>query len=123
MPIRLGVSIIDDDHAALGRLFGSVAATPDAELAGLFERIAAELAAHFTREEQAMTEARAPILLMHIELRQQLMIEIARMRRAIADDGPEVGRQLLGTLLPLLIAQHIATADAVSASFLRRQRD
>lgn len=119
MLAKLGVLLMDEDHAALERMFGDVDTTPDADLPQLFEAVAAELAAHFAREEKAMTQARVPILLAHIELHQQILIEVARMRRAIAAESPEAARQLLGAFLPALIEQHVATADTATAHFLR----
>ncbi len=69
-----------------------------------------------------MTEARVPVLLPHLELHAQLLREVDRMRRDIASRDAEGARQLIGTLLPQLVANHVATADAVSASFLKRLR-
>lgn len=108
-----GASPWDEDFAALDRLFALVDATPDAGLASLFGAIAAELAARFARQEKAMTEARAPFLLAHIELQQHLMNEIDRMRTEIAGAEPQAVRQLVGTLSPLLVRQYAATAQAL----------
>ena len=66
-----------------------------------------------------MTEARVPILLCHLELHAQLLREVERMRDEIASRGAEGARELLGAMLPQLVANHVATADTVSASFLR----
>jgi len=115
----LGVPLMDRDHAALERMFADVVNTSDDGLPDLFDKIARELSEHFAREEAAMTEARVPVLLPHLELHAQLLREVDRMRRDIASRDAEGARQLIGTLLPQLIANHVATADAVSASFLR----
>jgi hemerythrin len=113
---------MNEDRAALERLFGRVEETPDAGLAQLFEAIAAELSAHFAREEKAMTEARAPVLLAHIELHQQASKEIERMRAEIGSAGAEAARQLIGALLPLMAPQQLATADAMMPNDSRRRR-
>ena len=115
----LGVPLMDRDHAAIERMFAEVEATPDEGLPGLFETIARELSAHFSREEAAMTEAKVPILLCHLELHAQLLREVEKMRQEIASRGAAGARQLLGSMLPQLIANHVATADTASASFLR----
>jgi hemerythrin len=115
----LGVPLMDRDHAAIERLFGDVATTPDESLPDLFEAIARELAEHFAREEAVMTEARVPILLCHLELHAQLLREVERMRDEIASRGGAGAREILGAMLPQLVANHVATADTVSASFLR----
>ena len=115
----LGVPLMDRDHAAIERMFAEVETTPDEGLPGLFEAIARELAEHFAREEAAMTEAQVPILLSHLELHAQLLREVERMREEIASHGAEGARQLLGAMLPQLVANHVATADTASASFLR----
>ena len=115
----LGVPLMDRDHAAIERMFAAVADTPDESLPELFEAIAHEIVDHFAREEAAMTEARVPILLCHLELHAQLLREVERMRDEIASRGAEGARELLGAMLPQLVANHVATADTVSASFLR----
>ena len=115
----LAVPLMDRDHAALELMFAEVANTPDEGLLDLFDAIARELSEHFAREEAAMTEARVPVLLPHLELHAQLLREIDRMRGEIASRDVEDARQLVGTMLPQLVAHHVATADAVSASFLR----
>ncbi len=43
----LGVPLMDRDHAALERIFGDVANTPDEGLLDLFNTIARELSEHF----------------------------------------------------------------------------
>ncbi len=115
----LGVPLMDRDHAAIERLFVDVATTPDESLPDLFGAIARELAEHFTREEAVMTEARVSILLCHLEHHTQLLREVERMRDEIASRGAEGARELLGSMLPQLVAYHVATADNASASFLR----
>lgn len=118
---RLGVSLMDDDHAALERLIGSAEDSPEAELAPLFEAIAAELAAHFSREEKAMMEARAPILFAHMGLHRQLLQEVERMPAELCGLNAEAARHLIGATLALMIEQHVGSADAVTAMFLRRR--
>ncbi len=119
MALVLGVPFMDRDHAAIERMFAKVATTPDEGLPSLFEAVARELVEHFAREEAAMTEARVPVLLRHLELHAQLLREVEKMRDEIASRGVEGVRQLLGAMLPQLVANHIATADTVSAPFLR----
>jgi hemerythrin-like metal-binding protein len=116
----LGVPLMDRDHAALDGLFARVAQTPDAGLLYCFDSIALALGEHFAREEAAMTEARVPILLCHLELHAQLLREVEKMREALATCDAGAARALIGTILPDLVANHIATADTVSALFLRR---
>ena len=115
----LDVPLMDRDHAAIERMFAAVAETPDEGLPELFDAIAHEIADHFAREEAAMTEARVPILLCHLELHAQLMREVERMRDEIASRNADGARELMGDILPRLIASHVATADTVSATFLR----
>ena len=49
----------------------------------------------------------------------QILRELDVMRAEIAARGPASARDLVGAVLPQMIANHIATADTVSASFLR----
>ena len=114
----LGVPLMDRDHAALERMFEDAARTADEGLPEFFEAIARELADHFAREEAAMTEARVPGLLPHLELHAQLLREVEKMREAIAS-GDAAAREILEAILPQLIEHHVATADTVSASSFR----
>ena len=66
-----------------------------------------------------MTEARVPILHCHLDLHAQILREVDVMRAEIVASGPASARDLVGAVLPQMIANHIATADTVSASFLR----
>jgi len=56
---RLGVPLMDRDHAAIDLLFDAAATTADSELPALLDMIAEELHDHFAREEAAMIEARS----------------------------------------------------------------
>jgi len=115
----LGVSLMDRDHAELERKFADVSTTPDEGLPELFEAIACALADHFAREEAAMTEARVPVLAAHLDLHAQLLREVEKMRDVVASGNADAAREIMGAILPRLIEHHVATADAVSASFLR----
>ena len=70
------------------------ARTPDEGLLELFNAIARELSEHFAREEVAMTEARVPVLLPHLELHAQLLREVDKMRGVIASRDADGARQL-----------------------------
>ena len=111
---RLGVPLMDRDHAAIDLLFDAAATTANLELPALLDMIAEELHDHFAREEAAMTEARVPFLLHHFELHTQLLREIENMRREAARSA----RRLIGVLLLRFVADHVATADAAAARFL-----
>ncbi len=115
----LDVPLMDGDHAAIEAMIVGFAEKPDAELRDGFEAIAEAIRAHFAREEDAMTEARVPILHCHLELHAQFLREVEAMRAEIAARGPAVARDLVGAVLPHMLANHIGTADTVSARFLR----
>ena len=66
-----------------------------------------------------MTEARVPILLCHLELHTQLLREVEKMWEAIGSLDTDTARQIVRVILPGLVANHVATADTASASFLR----
>ena len=115
---RLGVPLMDRDHAAIDLLFDAAATTADSELPALLDMIAEELHDHFAREEAMMTEARVPFLFHHFELHTQLLREIENMRREVATSNASSARQLIGVLLFRFVADHVATADAAAARFL-----
>ena len=89
------------------------------ELLDYFDAIAQEIRDHFAREEKAMTEARVPVL--HLSPRAACPDpgEVATLRREIVFRGAASARDFIDAVLPGLIASHIATADTVSARFLR----
>ncbi len=115
----LGVPLMDRDHAAIERMLAESKEKPDLELLTFFDAIAQEVRDHFGREEKAMTEARVPVLLCHLELHAQILGEVATLRREIVSRGAASARDLIDAVLPSLIANHVATADTVSARFLR----
>ena len=115
----LGVPLMDRDHAAIEHMFAQAKEKPDSELLDYFDAIAEEIRDHFAREEKAMTEARVPVLLCHLELHAQILGEVATLRREIVFRGAASARDFIDVVLPELIASHVATADTVSARFLR----
>ena len=90
----LDVPLMDGDHASIETMIAGFADKPDAELRNGFEAIAEEIRAHFAREEDAMTEARVPILHCHLELHAQFLREVEVMRAEIA------AQTRLGAALP-----------------------
>ena len=92
----LGVPLMDRDHAAIERMFDAIAVTPNEGLPELFEAVAREIVDHFAREEAAMTEARVPALLSHLELHAQLIREVEKMRNEITSRNAEGARELMG---------------------------
>ncbi len=119
MTIVLGVPLMDRDHAEIERMFVEAREAPDAEVLARFDALSELIADHFAREEKAMTEARVPILLCHLELHAQLLREVEMIRAEIVARGPAAARDLVDTVLPERVANHVATADTVSARFLR----
>jgi hemerythrin-like metal-binding protein len=119
MTTVLGVPLMDRDHAAIERMFDEARQTPDANVLAHFDALSEVIADHFAREERAMTEARVPVLLCHLELHAQLLREVELIRAEIVARGAAAARNLVDSVLPELVANHVATADTVSARFLR----
>ena len=115
----LDVPLMDRDHVTLESMIVGFREKPDADLLDGFDAIAREIREHFAREESAMTEARVPVLHCHLEQHAQILREVDVMRSEIAARGPASARDLVGAVLPQIIANHIATADTASATFLR----
>ena len=116
----LGVPLMDGDHATLERMLVEAGEKPDSDLLSAFDAIAREIRDHFAREERAMTEARVPVLMCHLELHARILRDVEMMRAEIVAHGPARARDLIEAVLPQLIADHVASADAVSATFLRK---
>jgi hemerythrin-like metal-binding protein len=119
MPAFLGVPVMDRDHDVIVCMFGEFANAPDGELRDRADAIASEIRDHFAREENAMAEAMVPILHCHLELHVELLRELEIMREEIARGDAATARRLFGRVLPHLIENHVETADAASARFLR----
>ena len=119
MPAFLGVPVMDRDHEVIVRMFGAFAEAPDEELVDRANAIADEIRDHFRREEAVMTEAMIPILHCHLELHAHLLQEVETMRKEAGCGDAAIVRRLFGGDLPELIENHVATADAASARFLR----
>ena len=119
---RLGVPLMDREHAAIERLFADVESLPDEALPDLFDKAARELRGHCAREEAMMAKARAPRLLLHMDLHARLLAEVEQMRKDIETAPPATVRELVGTVLPLMISNHVATEDLATARFLAHQR-
>lgn len=119
--VALGVTLMDDDHAALEVMLGRVATAADGDLPALLGELEAETRAHFAREEEMMRACKLPILHCHIAQHEMLLAEF-RHGHAARDAG-DLGalRHFLGETLATLVAAHIESVDMVSASFLRRE--
>lgn len=115
----LGVPLMDEDHARLEALFAAAANLEDAGLPSALEEIRAELAAHFAREEKLMQTHQVPVLPCHIELHQALLDQAAA-GTGFVERADMVGLRVhLAGALAHLVEQHVATADTVSAAFIK----
>jgi len=113
--IELGVELMDHDHLRIERMLESAAQAPDAELPRLHQAIAAELAAHFAREETLMRERRVPGLFCHISQHSVVLAELKRHGEAV--DGAAL-RRSLAVAVPQLILSHIATMDRMAVAYI-----
>lgn len=115
----LGVPLMDEDHARLEALFDAAATLDDARLPTAFTEIRVELAAHLAREEKLMQAHDVPVLPCHIELHQALQAQTDAGQRFV-DSGDMAGLRIhLTSAVPHLVAQHVASADTVSAGFIK----
>ncbi len=115
----LGVQEMDDDHARLEALLGTVHTTADGDLARLLDAVAEETRTHFAHEEALMKAAQFPVLFCHMAQHKMILdgIEAAR-NSASAGDTARLRRYLAETL-PELIESHIGSVDRVTAGFLK----
>ena len=118
--LPLGVPVMDEDHAILETLFATAPTTENGGLSDLFETIAAEIRDHFDREETVMERAQVPILHCHKLQHAALLAEVATMRQRLAEAEPGMKRHLIGFVLARLVADHIASIDQISSTFLLR---
>ncbi len=114
---RLGVAIMDRDHAEIENL---LTAAPGAQNIGeRFDRIEAAIAKHFAREEALMREANIPILERHLDLHADILDQLHVARSDRTRGRSEAVAAFLAGPLPHMIADHVATADTISAAMLR----
>lgn len=115
----LHVPLMDEDHAVLDAFLDNATQAQDADLPKLFDDIRREVALHFAREEQLMRKHDVPVYDCHVELHAALLEQVDLGRRFV-EAGDMAGLRIhLSSALPHLISQHIATADSVSAGFIR----
>lgn len=119
--VALGVTLMDDDHAALETMLHRVTTTEDRDLPNLLDELEAETRAHFAREEELMRASKLPILHCHIAQHEMLLAEFRHGHAALGAGDLGALRHFLGETLAALVAAHIDSVDMVSASFLRRE--
>ena len=102
-------------------MFEAASQARDEDLPELRREIAVELAAHFAREEQFMSEQKFPGLHCHVAQHNALKAELARDE----DDTSEsaILRRRLTVVLPQLVLSHVATMDRMIAAFLNGELD
>lgn len=116
---KLGVPLMDDDHALLDELMSGASGAADAELPRLLAEIEAETRAHFGREESLMREAGVPILHCHEQQHALFLAEFRRGHEAVASGNLAALREFLADFLPGLFLDHVGSVDTMTASFLR----
>lgn len=112
------VPVMDRDHAMLEQMFSTLRETEDASLLPLFDAIAQEIRDHFTREEVMMEQAQVPILQCHKGQHAALLREVEAMRAYLATSEARMQRHQIGFVLAHLVANHVASVDQVTSTFL-----
>lgn len=116
--VQLGVPAIDREHLAIAALLERTAASSDAELPPLLNRIAEAVAEHFVHEERLMERERVPVLECHRAQHAMIRNEIKRMQQAASVAKPSELRLLMTIVLPQMIDAHVASIDRVSVEFM-----
>jgi hemerythrin-like metal-binding protein len=115
--LPLGVAVMDEDHYTLEQMFARTPLIGNVDLSAHLDAIIAALRAHFTREEAAMEAEAVPILSCHRGQHAALLQEADRLREAFAFADAPMRRQVIGFGLARLVADHIASVDAISSNF------
>lgn len=118
---RLGIAALDDQHAQLLGLFVDLqacvgAGARPADLALLFELVAAELAEHCATEERLMLESAFPGLPAHRDDHDAIQSTLAALVRRNARGAPP-SALLLGSLVDWFRG-HISGSDRAYVPFL-----
>lgn len=118
--LPLGVAVMDEDHAQLESLLGSVAGVPDPALPDLLSRCEAETRAHFEHEEALMRDRGVPILHCHMQQHALFLAEFQAGHDAVATGDSVALRRFLAQTLPRLLLEHVDSVDRVTAAFLQQ---
>jgi hemerythrin-like metal-binding protein len=121
--LPLGVAVMDEDHYALEQMFAATAQVADADLPSHLQAILEAIRAHFTREEAAMEAIQVPILHCHRGQHTALLAEAERLREACRQADARMRRHVIGFRLARLVADHIASVDAISSQFFNDRSD
>ncbi len=113
--VALGIELMDQDHLRIEELIDDAATVPDGSLAALYARMAAELRAHFLREEDLMREREVPGLHCHVAQHRFLLDQI---EQAAALPASELRPRLQSVIRPL-ISSHVTTMDRIAAGFIK----
>ena len=114
----LGVSLMDDDHAAIEAMLAKVAEVPDSELEAMLTGIAAEVTDHFAREEELMRARGVPVLFCHMAQHQRIL-DLMKAAQGFAAKGDTSRlRAFLTDFLPAEIEGHINSVDRLSARYI-----
>jgi hemerythrin-like metal-binding protein len=113
--VRLGIELMDDDHGRIDELIDRAASSPDAEVADIYARVADELRAHFSREEELMREREVPGLDCHVAQHRFLLEQVGQH----AALPPSDLRRHLHAVIGQLISSHIVTLDRLAAGYMR----
>lgn len=114
----LGVKVMDDDHAVLEALLRGAATLPDDALPGALGEIAAEVEAHFHREEEEMRRHAVPVLFCHMAQHKRIVDLLAAAQKLAGPQDMVRLRTFLTVMLPGEIEAHINSVDRMSARFM-----
>ena len=114
---RLGVPLMDRDHALIAELLATAGAASDVRAA--FDKVETAIVEHFAGEEALMREADIPILHCHLDLHAYILSELRAAREALRAGRTAEVAAFLQDDLPQMIVDHVASADTVSAGMLR----
>lgn len=109
---------MDRDHAALEELLAAAPSTHDDDLPDLLLRVEAETRAHFEREEALMQERALVVLSCHMLQHQMYLGKFQQGHEAVKLGDMTELRRFLTEILPVLLMNHVNTADRVTASML-----
>lgn len=113
--VSVGIAMMDEDHLRIEELIDEAATVPDARLAGAYMRIAHELGAHFSREEDLMREQDVPGVDCHVAQHRFLLDQIGQGTAL----PPAELRPRLQSVIRQLISSHVITMDRLAAGYIK----
>ena len=113
--MQTGIIPLDDLHRELFEMMASTASATDEEFAGNYSALLKKMKCALLKEEQWMEEIDATLLKMYREQHARVLSTLDNIHRKVLEKDFDLGRKVVGDLLPQWYAAHVSTLDMALA--------